>query len=1048
MKGGMGGRRAVQVRFLGDLEVHVGGQRAALPASKKTRALLGYLVVTGVPQLREHLCGLLWQGPDDPRGALRWSLTKLRGVLGEACIEADRERAAFVLGAATTDTEPLEAVLRAGVAGASTEALERAAACFRGELLEGLDLPDCFRWHEWCVAKREAMRAAHVGLLAALVERLATEPERALVHARKRLAVDPIAEEAHVAVVRLLTALGRNREAAEQVDACRRILDHELGTAPSAALLAARVRSATATPLAVTGLPSPPPPPAQATPPYATSSHATSPHATPAARPTAPPASAHVPFVGRTREIGLFDAAWREAIDERAVRAVLVLGEPGIGKSRLVAEHVARLATAGACVVQGRAFEAEMVRPYGPWIDALRLLGARDEARPFAADLAPILPELAPPDARAPAADRGRVFDAVAGLLSAVAAPLGCVVLLDDLQWFEEASLALLHYVCRAPGTAKVLVACTARSAELEENAGAHRLVRAMARDGRLTELRLGALDAEATMAIARSVDAGVDGASVARESGGNPLFALELARAARLGGGASTSLDALVADNLDRLEPRARELLPWAAAVGRAFRLEALGRAAGFADADLVHAAEELERRGVIRLDAPGDEGEGARYDFAHDLVRGAAYRRLSSARRSHVHGRIAAVLSERAVADPALEGEVVHHASLAGDHALAARAAVRASDRCLQMFATDEAARLAEIGFPHTARLELAERIRARVALLRVKVVSGRWLQRAGDLERDLRQAADEACAAGMKAEALSALHWLSASQRDRGDLPSAHETTLRGLELARGSDAATRGRQLAHTARCLGLLERDIDQADALVAEARDLVPAYEQDFEWCWADALVRTYCEAPGADALQERALALSRRDDNHLGESECLIQLAKLAIDGGDPGSALTRCRELSEVAGKMTGGSEAVIAAALEALARVAAADPGADGELERAIVGLHDVDAKGMLAYVLSASADVDRAAGRLARAQSRADAALAAAEAVQCRTLVAAARAALAELALARGDRADASRHLGAVEADLASPFGVQGRVRKRVERLRRLAASPRP
>jgi DNA-binding SARP family transcriptional activator len=200
----------------------------ALPASKKTRALLGYLVVTGVPQLREHLCGLLWQGPDDPRGALRWSLTKLRAALGDEHIEATRERAGFAAEGVTVDTAFVKQALAAGVGAAPAAVLEQVAASFRGELLEGLDLPDSFRWHEWCVAQREAMRTAHVAVLAELVGRLASEPERALVHARRRLAVDPIAEDAHVAVVRLLTALGRNREASDQVDACKRVLQQEL----------------------------------------------------------------------------------------------------------------------------------------------------------------------------------------------------------------------------------------------------------------------------------------------------------------------------------------------------------------------------------------------------------------------------------------------------------------------------------------------------------------------------------------------------------------------------------------------------------------------------------------------------------------------------------------------------------------------------------------------------------------------------------------------------------------------------------------------------
>src|ERR1041385_5143536 len=90
-----------EIRVLGELEVARGGRLVPLPASKKTRALLGFLAVTGRSHTREHLCDLLWQGPDAPRAAPRWSLAKLRGVLGPDAITADRERVA--LGSIGTD---------------------------------------------------------------------------------------------------------------------------------------------------------------------------------------------------------------------------------------------------------------------------------------------------------------------------------------------------------------------------------------------------------------------------------------------------------------------------------------------------------------------------------------------------------------------------------------------------------------------------------------------------------------------------------------------------------------------------------------------------------------------------------------------------------------------------------------------------------------------------------------------------------------------------------------------------------------------------------
>ncbi|HEY8088186.1 MAG TPA: hypothetical protein VIF09_10085, partial [Polyangiaceae bacterium] len=421
---------------------------------------------------------------------------------------------------------------------------------------------------------------------------------------------------------------------------------------------------------------------------------------------------------------------------------------------------------------------------------------------------------------------------------------------------------------------------------------------------------------------------------------------------------------------------------------------------------------------------------------DFSHDLVRQAAYRRTSAPRRRLVHARIARALSELAAGDGALHGDVVHHASLAGDHGLAATAAVRAAQRCLRFFANDEAARLAETGLSHAACLPTAVRLPVQIALLQTKVLSGRWFRRAREIEADLERAILEAREAGMPAEAARALHWLSASQRDRGDFRAAHESTVQIVAIAKEGDLETRGRQLVHAAQCFALIERDVDQARSMLDEAAALLPGHERDFTWCWANALVRSYCGMPEAPALVERALSIARRDEHRAAEAECLIRLVQLALDRGEPALALAWSRELAPVAAKMTEGSEATIADALDALARVASAVPGAGDHLEAAIARLRDIDARGMLAYVLAAAADIDRAAGRLAQAQRRADEALAAAEAVQRRSLVASARAALAEVALARGDRRAAEEHLSAIADDVARDLLVSQRVRERV------------
>ncbi|MDB4971015.1 MAG: hypothetical protein JWN44_6704, partial [Myxococcales bacterium] len=235
------GKNEVQIRVLGDLAIVRNGRSVPLPASKKTRALLGYLVATGQPHLRERLCELLWDGPDDPRAALRWSLSKLRPLVAEANLQADRERVAFDPAGVDVDLT----MLRAAVPSASSElplaVLRAAAERCAGELLDGLDLPDCFRFHAWCTAEREAVRSLRVQLLASLVARVAASaPDEALKWARARLAVDPLSDAAHASVVRCLGALGRTRDAIAHYDEARRLLAAELGARPIALLERAR----------------------------------------------------------------------------------------------------------------------------------------------------------------------------------------------------------------------------------------------------------------------------------------------------------------------------------------------------------------------------------------------------------------------------------------------------------------------------------------------------------------------------------------------------------------------------------------------------------------------------------------------------------------------------------------------------------------------------------------------------------------------------------------------------------------------------------------
>lgn len=208
---------AIELRLIGPMALSLDGSPQPLPSSRKTRALLGYLAITGRPVHRDRLCELFWDIPDNPRGSLRWSLSKLRSLLDHRAAEwlkADRDTVELALPEAAVDWRRLRALVRGGVANAVTADLERAAAC-SGELLQGLDLPRADRFEAWCVAHREDGRQWRAAVLAELSGR-DLAPEAALAHARAWVEIDGDAPAAWARLVELLDRAGRAPEAAEQ----------------------------------------------------------------------------------------------------------------------------------------------------------------------------------------------------------------------------------------------------------------------------------------------------------------------------------------------------------------------------------------------------------------------------------------------------------------------------------------------------------------------------------------------------------------------------------------------------------------------------------------------------------------------------------------------------------------------------------------------------------------------------------------------------------------------------------------------------------------
>lgn len=971
----------LEVRVVGELQVVRDGVVVALPASKKTRALLGYLAVTAREHQRDQLCAMFWDGPGDARAGLRWSLSKLRPVVDDDVVRlaADRDHVSLQLRTPELDLARLRRIVRADLEHAPLTELEDAVAAVRGEPLSGLDLHDCWRWQQWCAALREEAQGLHRQLLVALVRRLADDPARALPHARARASVDPFDEGAHAAVMGLLGRLGRTADALREYEAARRLIPRE---SPGGELERARWQLGRA--------------PVEPRPGMVEREPVESVRAS---------AIEHTAPCGRDAEIARFvDVLDRGDTGE----LVLVAGDAGIGKSTLL-HHFGELArTRGARVLSGRAFEAEIVRPYGAWVDALRAGDLAETIVPLARD----------------AGERARFFDAVVDLLGA-AAP--CIVVLDDVQWLDEAGSALLHYVARALVGRRVTLVCGARSAELADNPGALRTIRTLARDRKLVRIDLGALDEAATHAMLRMHGIELDDLTqVFADSGGNPLFALELARARARGSAHSETLDELIRERIDALPTTARELVAWAAAFGRSFADDRLFAVTGLPVAESVAALDELGRRGIV---VPRLSDGIAAHDFVHDLVRDVAYRMSSESRRRASHLQIARVLATLPDPDHAIAGDVARHAALGRDASLCAHACLRAAGRCLELFATREVRELVGLGRDRLGALPVAERVHLDVRLLYLVIMADGAGRDA--YENDLSRAIEAAQHAGAHEDAAFGLYALSIIHHGRSDYESARATSLRAEAHTRKGRGVTAAHGIARTGLCLTLLERDLAQAEAAIGEAEAILAESGAEI----ADAVLgramldRYRGRAAAANEGFERSLVLGERSQDHYIARTALLCLARAALEERALDDAVRRAQQLRRVALLLGEGSERQIAEAIDALAAVMRAPTVNDEPLERALQGLRDVDHRAFLSYALELAATLDLERGDRARATARAHESLAAAQAVKAHNQITLAHALLARLA---DDDETRATHVEAALAMRSQPEELNARV----------------
>jgi len=250
-----GEMQRLSIRVLGEFQILKGTAEQDLPKSRKTRALLAYLILSGRRHRRERLCDLLWDIPDDPRGSLRWSLSRLRSLVeepGQERIIADREYVSFDSNGTNIDLFEIRRELAGSAATLPTERLLHLAGQFRGELLEGLAIPDHRDFEAWLLTERETARRTRASLLHVLVSRLEAEGHQNVVqHARDLVVADPYSVSAHATLIRVLSSSGHREEAQRQHEVSMRELrgsgEQELKALSEAVIKAEEKREARTT---------------------------------------------------------------------------------------------------------------------------------------------------------------------------------------------------------------------------------------------------------------------------------------------------------------------------------------------------------------------------------------------------------------------------------------------------------------------------------------------------------------------------------------------------------------------------------------------------------------------------------------------------------------------------------------------------------------------------------------------------------------------------------------------------------------------------------
>ncbi len=722
----------LRIELLGELRVEIAGRNvtAQLPG-RQGRALLASLVLNRPRPLdRDELAHLLWpcESPAAPEAALSSVLAKVRRALGPDLITGRNPLVLQLPPGAEIDvqdadeqTERAERALADHDPATALSAAQAALALLVQPLLPGHQGEWLETWRgQLGELERRALEAAARAGVELGGDQLAAA-ERA---AGALIERQPFREGGYALLMEAQACRGDVAEALRTFERLRVLLREELGAPPSPVLMSLHGRLLHESPPAPTSV-------------------------APAAEPSVPlPAMTSTlvdgAFVGREWCVARLRSRWRESRAGQT-RMVLLVGEAGVGKTRLAAQFAEEVHADGAAVLYGRADEDALL-PHQPFVEALRHLLAHGGAD-FAGDaererpvLSRLLPDLAP-RVDSPAAPtvvddetlRYRLFEAVVALVNRAGRRWPLLLVLDDLHWADKPTLLLLRHLLRHPQLGNLLVVGTFRHVEVGRDHPLVDLLTDLRRERRYDRLTLDGLDESDTHAlVADRLGRDVTPGFVRRlreQTEGNAFFIEETLRALldcelpveeaateqaldRLG--VPEGVAEVIARRVRRLSPLGAEVLTAASVVGRDFRLGVVERLVDAAPEQVMSALEEGMAGGLVlevseRIDV---------FAFSHALVREVLYHQLTASRRVRLHHRVAEALEQLAARETINPAELAHHFHLArhlagpgparryalaaGHHAtdlLAYEEAVEHFRRALTLFEDDDEAGRCEV-------------------------------------------------------------------------------------------------------------------------------------------------------------------------------------------------------------------------------------------------------------------------------------------------------------------------------------------------------------